>query len=161
MVVLRDLYRIGFDPCLHADELPWSRDFKLRPDIVVERERLQDVEVFAFVYPFWFNAPPAMLKGYIDRVMGTGFGYEATTAGARALLVGKRLISITSSGAPKHWVEATGAFDAERKLFDEHIAAVCGMQVIDHLHFGRISPGIREDVVSICAAAVRAAVARI
>ena len=100
-VVLRDLYRMEFDPCLHADELPWSKDFRLRPDIVAERERLQNVDVFAFVYPFWFNAPPAVLKGYIDRVMGTGFGYEATASGAQALLVGKRLISITSSGAPK------------------------------------------------------------
>jgi NAD(P)H dehydrogenase (quinone) len=46
-------------------------------------------------------------------------------------------------------------------MFDEHIAAVCGMSVIDHLHFGRISPGIREDAVGICAATVRAAVTRI
>ena len=160
-VVLRDLYRMEFDPCLHADELPWARGSKPRGDVLAERKLLAGVDVFAFVYPFWFNAPPAILKGYVDRVFGTGFGYEATSSGNKPLLGGKRLVSVTSSGAPKHWVEETGALDAERKLFDEHIAAVCGMSVIDHLHFGRIAPGIREDAVGICAAAVRAAVARI
>jgi NAD(P)H dehydrogenase (quinone) len=160
-VLLRDLYRMGFDPCLHADELPWAENYKPRADILAERKLLGDADIFVFVYPFWFNAPPAILKGYVDRVFGTGFGYEAMPAGSKPLLGNKRLISVTSSGAPKQWVEQSGAFDAERKLFDEHIAAVCGMRVIDHLHFGRIVPGIREDAVGICAAAVRAAVARI
>jgi len=160
-VLLRDLYRMGFDPCLQADELPWSRNYKPRADIVTERALLAEADIFVLVYPFWFNAPPAILKGYVDRVFGSGFGYDATPTGAKPLLGGKRLFSVTSSGAPKQWVEQSGAFDAERKLFDDHIAAVCGMSVIDHLHFGRIVPGIREDAVGICAAAIRAAVARI
>jgi NAD(P)H dehydrogenase (quinone) len=160
-VLLRDLYRMEFDPCLHADELPWAVNYKLRADVVTERGLLAAVDVFVFVYPFWFNAPPAILKGYVDRVFGMGFGYDATPPGAKPLLVGRRMISVTSSGAPKYWVDQSGALDAERKLFDEHIAAVCGMSVIDHLHFGRVTQGIREDAVGICAAAVRAAVARI
>jgi NAD(P)H dehydrogenase (quinone) len=160
-VLLRDLYRMAFDPCLHADELPWAVDYKPRADIVAERELLESADVFVFVYPFWFNAPPAILKGYVDRVFSMGFGFDATPPGAKPLLIGKRLISVTSSGAPKHWVDQSGALDAERRLFDEHIAAICGMRVIDHLHFGRVTPGIREDAVGICAAAVRAAVARI
>jgi len=43
-----------------------------------------------------------------------------------------------------------------RKLFDEHFAAVCGLSVGDHLHFGEIEPGIRADVVEACAAQVEA-----
>lgn len=159
-VVLRDLYRMKFDPCLHSDEMPWSQDAKPRPDIVNERKLIEDADVFAFAYPFWFNAPPAILKGYFERVFGAGFAFRPSAFAMEPLLKGKRMISVTSSGAPKNWVESTGAMNAVRQIFDEHVASVCGMTVVDHLHFGRIVPGMREDAVGVCAAAVRAAFSR-
>ena len=48
----------------------------------------------------------------------------------------------------------TGAWDAVRKLFDEHVGAVCGLAVLDHLHFGEIAPGITAESVQGCAAQV-------
>jgi NAD(P)H dehydrogenase (quinone) len=66
------------------------------------------------------------------------------------------MASISSSGAPKDWIVETGDWFAVRKLFDEHFAAVCGLSVGDHLHFGEIEPGIRADVVEACAAQVEA-----
>ena len=42
----------------------------------------------------------------------------------------------------------SGAFEAVRTLFDRHLAAVCGMGVVDHIHFGGIVPGIRADAVA-------------
>lgn len=57
------------------------------------------------------------------------------------------MLSFTSSGAPIDWVKKTGAWDAVRNLFDEHFAAVCGFKIVDHVHFGSIVPGIRQDVV--------------
>ncbi len=159
-VLLRDLYRMNFDPCLHADELPWSKGYQARPDVMAERSLIADANVFAFVYPFWFDAPPAILKGYFERVLGAGFGFGPASFASDPLLKGRRMISITSSGAPKNWVEKTGAMASVQHNFDEHIATICGMTVVDHLHFGRIVPGTREDVVGVCAAAVRAAFSR-
>jgi len=155
-IVLRDLYRMKFDPVLPADELPWSDDFAPAANIVAEHKLLSNADVFALIYPFWFNAPPAILKGYLERVFGPGFAYQPTPHGGDPLLTGRSLISITSSGAPTHWVVKTGGLDASRKLFDEHFAAVCGLSVIDHLHFGGIVPGIRPDIVSREAEKVRA-----
>lgn len=57
-VVVRDLYAMRFDPCLHAAEIPGPRAPKFRPDVLRERELLADASVFALVYPLWFNAPP-------------------------------------------------------------------------------------------------------
>lgn len=159
-VLLRDLYRMKFDPCLRADELPWSKDYRPRPDVEAERKLIADAEVFAFVYPFWFNAPPAILKGYFERVMGAGFGFGPASFASDPLLKGRQMISITASGAPKNWVESTGAMKSIQQIFDSHIASVFGLTVVDHLHFGRIVPGTREDVVGVCAAAVRAAFMR-
>lgn len=109
---------------------------------------LARINVFAFVYPFWLNTQPAMMKGYIERVFGLGFAYGVTGAGNVPLLRSRKMISFTSSGAPTDWVVSTGSFEAARKLFDEYFAAVCGLEVVDHVHFGGLVPGIRADVVS-------------
>ena len=155
-VVVRDLYRLGFDPRLQADEVPGTAGFAPREDVEIERGLLKDVAAFSFFYPVWFNAPPAMQKGYIDRVFGMGFGYGMGGGGNEPLLVGRSLISFTSSGAPKSWMVETGAWDAMRKLFDEHVAGVCGLTVLDHVHFGAIAPNITPEAVEACADEVRA-----
>ena len=147
-VLFRDLYAMGFDPCLKRGEIPTSKDYHLSEDVAVERALLEKADLFVFVYPFWVNAPPAILKGYIDRVLGYGFGFSADGEGVGPQLTGRRLLSFTSSGAPRHWVVDTGALGAVRNLFDTHLAKVCGMSVVDHVHFGGITPNMTSDAVT-------------
>ncbi len=156
----RDLYRMNFAPSLDADEIPKPGGFTPGPDVLAERRLLSGVDVFAFFYPFWMNAQPAMMKGYIDRVFGMGFAYGASKGGNVPLLKSRKMISFTSSGAPTDWVIKSGAWDAVHRLFDEHFATVCGLELLDHIHFGGIVPGIRADAVERHHDAVRAAVAR-
>jgi NAD(P)H dehydrogenase (quinone) len=159
-VIVRDLYAIGFDPCLKAAEIPGPGGYQAASDVVAERELLAEVQVFAFVYPLWFNAPPAILKGYVDRVFSMGFGYVPVFGGTEPGLEGRQLISFTSSGAPDAWVADTGALDALGQVFDGHVAAVCGLTVIDHVHFGGMVPGITEEAFEDTLEAVRAAARR-
>jgi NAD(P)H dehydrogenase (quinone) len=55
--VVRDLYRMDFDPRLAREEVPGPDAPTFRPDVVAERDTLKDVDVFALCYPLWFNAP--------------------------------------------------------------------------------------------------------
>lgn len=153
-IVKRDLYRMNFDPCLREDELPFAGGAHPRPDVAAERQLLADADAFALIYPFWLNAPPAILKGYLDRVFGYGFAYGK---GGRSepLLQGRLLITFSSSGAPLDWVRKTGTFDAVGKLFDSYFAELCGLAFLDHVHFGGIVPMIRADVVATKLASVR------
>jgi NAD(P)H dehydrogenase (quinone) len=160
-VEMRDLYAMDFDPRLKASELPWTPGAGPAPDVAAERAALSAAEVVTFVYPLWFNAPPAILKGYVERVFGLGFGYAAAEPGTRPLMSGKALVSITTSGAPNQWVDQTGAVERLRVTFDNHVAAVCGLQVLDHLHFGGVTPGIRPDAVEGMLDQVRAVAARL
>ena len=146
-VIFRDLYQMHFDPCLPESELPWSKHFALRDDVIAEREVLKDAGAFAFFYPIWLNAPPAILKGYMERVFGMGFAYRREGAGNVPLLTGCKFISFSASGAPMEWVVQSGAWSAMRNLFDAHFASVCGLEVLEHVHFGGIVPGIRADSV--------------
>jgi NAD(P)H dehydrogenase (quinone) len=159
-VVVRDLYAIGFDPCLKAEEIPGPSGYQAAPDIAAERQLLAEVKVFTFVYPLWFNAPPAILKGYVDRVFSMGFGYLPVVGGTEPGLEGRQLMSFSSSGAPDAWVADTGALDALGQVFDGHVAAVCGLTVIDHVHFGGMVPGITEEAFQDTLDAVRAAARR-
>lgn len=156
--LVRDLYAMGFDPCLKASEIPMPSGFLFGADVVAERKALADVDVFAFIYPFWFNAPPAILKGYADRVFSMGFGYEPGMGGTESLLDGKKLISFTTSGAPDQWVRETGALDSLMALFDRHMGAMCGLQVVDHVHAGGIVSNITEEAVEDVLQGVRRAV---
>ncbi len=139
-VLRRDLYRMNFDPCLKLEELPHGA-FKPGPDVVAERQMLSDVEVFAFVYPLWLNTPPAIMKGYMERVFGFGFAYGGTGNSGTPLLKGRKLIRFSSSGAPQHWLAETGAQDAMHALFDRYFSQLCGMTALEHVHVGGMVPG--------------------
>lgn len=156
-VVVRDLYAMRFDPCLKAGEIPGPKAPVFGVEVRRERAVLADVDVFAFVYPLWFNAPPAILKGYIDRVFSMGFGFEPDFGGTRPALTGRKLISFSTSGAPDAWVRETGALNALTTLFDRHLAGVCGVTLVDHLHFGGMVSDLTQEAVDEVLAKVRTA----
>ena len=145
-VVLRDLYGIGFDPCLKAGEMPRA-GFQPEADVMAERALLADADVFALVYPLWLNAPPAMMKGYLERVFGLGFAYGGINHQPIPMLTGRKLIAFSSSGAPLQWVKDSGAMDAVYTLFDEYLAQICGLTSLDHVHVGGLVPGASADFV--------------
>ncbi len=144
-VTVRDLYKMDFDPRLQAGEIPVYTGYAPAPDVVRERARLSGVDSFILVYPFWFNAPPAILKGYVDRVFSMGFGYQPASGGTEPLLAGKTLTSVSTSGAPEEWVQNTGALQALMTGFDLHLATVTGLKMGEHLHLGGIHSSLSRD----------------
>lgn len=158
-VVVRDLYDMDFDPRLQLGELA-RPGYRPAQDVAEERAVLKDANVFALFYPLWFNAPPAILKGYIDRVFSLGFGFRPEGGGQAPQLSGRKLISFTVSGAPDHWVRETGAMGALYALVDKHLAAMCGLTVVAHHHFGGVTPGYPQKAVNQAKDEVRAAVRR-
>jgi NAD(P)H dehydrogenase (quinone) len=134
--VIRDLYRMGFDPVLREQE----RQGNPGEDVVQEWALLGKVDVFVLVYPIWFGTPPAMLKGYIDRVFGAGrtlgWGGEG---GEGEVLSGKRLVSLTSSGSMRAWLDEKGVLGSLRNVFDRYLAEVFGFAETARYHFDGIA----------------------
>jgi NAD(P)H dehydrogenase (quinone) len=138
-VLVRDLYAMNFDPRLHVDELPSRAGGEPRTEVLIERAMLKDVDVFAFFYPIWFGSPPAMLKGYIERVFGAGFGYESVKGGGnKPLLGGRKMISFTSTGSENTWLVDSGSWNAVRKIFNERLTSACGLDSVEHVNFGGV-----------------------
>ena len=144
--IVRDLYAIGFDPLLRENERPRQGGGQVMPDVKFEHAAIRGSDVFVLVYPIWFGMPPAILKGYVDRVLGSGVTAQAMQAGAGAgLLQGKRLVSITSSGASKAWLNQQGQIEALRAVFERYLAHGLGMKSCENLHFGEMIEGLSED----------------
>ncbi len=158
---LRDLYALDFDPRLKASEIPSPDGYAPAADVVRERDILRQVDVICFVYPFWFNAPPAILKGYIDRVLSMDFGYQFVGGGTEPALVGRKLISITTSGAPDQWVSYTGALMTLATQMDMHLSGVTGLTMFDHMHFGAILSDLTPEDAEEIFVEVREAVRRL
>ena len=142
---VRDLYRMDFDPRLQAGEIPVHSGYAAAEDVVAERKRLARIDSFIFVYPFWFNAPPAILKGYVDRVFSMNFGYRPSFGGTAPLLEGRTLATFSTSGAPEEWVNDTGALQSLTAVFDLHLAAVTGLAFAGHTHLGGVLSNLSDD----------------
>jgi NAD(P)H dehydrogenase (quinone) len=139
--IVRDLYRLGFDPVLKNEE----RQGQPHDDVITEWQILGDVDVFVLVYPIWFGAPPAMMKGYIDRVFGGGRMRGSTRDGAEVdRLKGKHLVSLTLSGSMRAWLDEQGVMGSLRNVFDRYLAEVFGLAETHHYHFDGVQPGLPE-----------------
>ena len=68
------------------------------PDIAA---KLVEVETIVVVHPNWWAMPPAVLKGWLDRVLRQGVAYEFGPAGVIGKLAGKRAIVFTTSNTPR------------------------------------------------------------
>jgi NAD(P)H dehydrogenase (quinone) len=152
--VPRDLYRMTFDPVLRATE----RTGTPAADVEQEWAVLGKVDVYVLVYPIWFGTPPAMLKGYIDRVFGAGRDRgRDDDGGVGELLAGKRLVSLTSSGSPKAWLSEKGVLGSLRTVYDRYFADVFGFEETHRFHFDGVVEDLPEHEVSMHLRAVEQA----
>jgi NAD(P)H dehydrogenase (quinone) len=140
---VRDLYAMGFDPLLKNGERPDRRDITLTPEVRDELDALSGSDVIVLVYPVWFGMPPAMLVGYVDRVVGAGVTpQQVQQRAAKGALTAGHMVTITTSGAPEAWLHKEGQIQSLRELATLYLFRAFSMKSADYLHIG----GIVEDL---------------
>ena len=143
-----DLYRSRFDPVLAAHELLGSASEQAAAADVERAQRaIRDADVLTAIYPLWWLSMPAIMKGYVDRVFARGFAYEAHEGIVRGLLSGKRAVLVTVSGAPLPTLVRSGGWNAVQMLQDTHVFRSVGFELLEHLHFDQIVPGVSKTAV--------------
>lgn len=153
--VLRDLYSLDFDPRLTAAERSASGQGTPGEDVRIELDLIRDCEVIALVYPIWFGMPPAIIKGYVDRVLGAGFAAANLKTGTpSAMLDGKRLIIFSSSATTRPWLEEQGQWQGLRQAFDLYLQNAFGFREVQHVHFDAVVDGGKPHYVDECLATV-------
>jgi NAD(P)H dehydrogenase (quinone) len=73
-VWFHDLYAERFDPLLFHGEFP--KGAVLPPEIQQHCDEIVAADGIVIVHPNWWGQPPAILKGWVDRVIRPGVAYE-------------------------------------------------------------------------------------
>jgi NAD(P)H dehydrogenase (quinone) len=104
-VDVRDLYREGFCPTLTATQRALFYDESANQAGIEDHvEALRKAEALLLVYPTWWFGPPAMLKGWLDRVWVPGVAFSLDgRGGLRPLLNNIRRIGVVTTYGSQHW----------------------------------------------------------
>ena len=126
-VDLLDLYAEGFDPVLSEEGRRHYHDTSrnqhgLEPLIV----RLQSAEALIFQFPTWCFGPPAMLKGFFDRLMMPGVAFDISNPEQvlPSLRNIRRIAGIVTYGRPRTMVWYMA--DPPRKIVTRYIRWLTG-----------------------------------
>jgi NAD(P)H dehydrogenase (quinone) len=123
-----DLYADGFEPVLSLQE---RLDYLPNPNAIETKvqhhvDALRWCEHIVFVFPVWFYGPPAMLKGWLERVWLPGVAFLPPPQKGKTAVPGlqhiKRLTVITHGGSPWWWLKIMG--DPCKRLFTRGLRAI-------------------------------------
>ena len=117
-VTVSDLYAMGFNPVAsgrdfgarrNPDHLTYALEQRhgfetgtLAPDIAEELAKVLRADLLVFTFPLYWFSVPAMLKGWIDRVLLSGPCYGGRRIYGQGGLAGKRAFTAFSLGGREH-----------------------------------------------------------
>jgi putative NADPH-quinone reductase len=134
-VDLLDLYAEDFDPVLSAAR---RRDYhdpvRNRANNQPYVDRLTAANALIVQFPTWSFGPPAMLKGWFDRMFGPGIAMDLTDQGqAKPVLTNiARITGISTYGRPR-W-QAIGMGDPPRKVITRYLPWFTGRKARVRYH---------------------------
>lgn len=153
-VVVSDLYRLGFDPVsgrgnfvhdtapgrldLQTEEARASAEDGFVPALQAEMDAVAGCDLLVLQFPIWWLGPPAILKGWIDRVFAAGRAYGGGRSFDEGSFAGKRAFCVVTTGGPASVYSPDGAYaPIEEVLFPLHRGTLgfTGFTVLEPLAF--------------------------
>lgn len=136
-VSFHDLQAEGFDPILPPSEL--TRDAQLPPAIVSHCEEIVSADGIVIVHPNWWGQPPAILKGWLDRVlrMGTAYKFVANEKGEGVpvgLLKARWAMVFTTSNTPQT-VDRELFGDPLESFWSRCVLEFCGVKRVQRVNY--------------------------
>ncbi|MFZ2318616.1 MAG: NAD(P)H-dependent oxidoreductase [Pseudomonas sp.] len=98
-VRMLQLAQLDFDPSLHEG---YRQIQALEPDLLAAQATLAWAEHLVIAYPIWWGSVPALLKGFLDRILlpGFAFKYRPGKAFPEQLLRGRSAQLLVSMDTP-------------------------------------------------------------
>jgi len=107
-VILHDLCQEAFAPLLSGAEI--ARDAKLEPTVAQHCREIASADGIIIVHPNWWAMPPAVLKGWLDRVLRPEVAYRFVAGKSVGLLKARVALVFNTSNTP---------LELERQLYDD------------------------------------------
>lgn len=123
-----DLCRLPFNPIL---QYGYRQRTELEEGLLEAQELIRWADHLVFVYPTWWGAMPAILKGFIDRVFlpGFAFKYRENSPLWDKLLTGKTARLIVTMDTPA-WYYRLVYWRAGHLVMKRNILKFCGIQPV-------------------------------
>lgn len=134
-----NLYKSDFKPVLSSSDLQLLKNGETPLDIYSEQQKIVKADIISIIYPLWWASFPAVLKGYIDRVLTNGFAYTYVNNGATGLLTDKKVIIHTTMGNTVEEYEQKGLIEAFKRSQGEEVFGFCGMEILMHNFYPQIT----------------------
>jgi NAD(P)H dehydrogenase (quinone) len=139
-VIFHDLYQEEFPPLLPAGEIP--RDAPL-PEIISRHcSELTEADGIVIIHPNWWGQPPAIIKGWVDRVLRPGVAYTFAEGDSGegeliGLLKAEAVLVFNTSNTPVER-ELTMYGDPLETLWKNNMFISCGVKNFYRKNFGII-----------------------
>lgn len=148
-VRVSDLYAMGFDPVSDRRNFTTVRNAEylkqqdeerhatkhdgFAADVAAEQEKLFWCDLLIFQFPLWWFSVPAIMKGWIDRVLAAGKIYGGGKWYSDGVFRGKRAMLSLTMGAPPEMMTPEGLNgDLDAVLFPRNHGTLyfCGFTVL-------------------------------
>lgn len=145
-VVLHDLHAEGFDPVVPSAEL--SKSATLEPTLRRHCDELAAADGIVVVHPNWWGQPPAILKGWIDRVVRPGVAYAFQEGdGGEGVPVGllraRTAVVLNTSNTPvEREQQAFG--DPLESIWKRCVFGLCGVEDVRRRTYGVVVTSTAE-----------------
>lgn len=148
-----DLYAEGFDPCLTADEAYTIGDtleetLARASDSVLKqhREGVGKAQGLLIIHPNWWGKPPAILAGWMDRILVPGVAYRLETANGlpEGLLKMKHALIVNTSDTEAER-ETNDLGDPLDLIWGRCVLPYCGVEHYKRLIFRPVNGSSLED----------------
>lgn len=128
-----DLNKDGFDPVMRKEDLKLFSKGEYH-DKQAENyiERLKTADNIVLIYPIWWYAEPAILKGFFDKVFLKGHVYDEVETGIKTILSIKQATIITTANLSKEDFEEMG--DPVINVIGKGTLGVLAPQQLDWIH---------------------------
>lgn len=124
-----DLYLEEFKPLIKGKELVNGETSD--PLVIQHRKEIKEAEGIIIIHPNWWGQPPAILKGWTDRVLRSGVAYEFDddddgSGVPRGLLKAKSALVFNTSNTPEK--REMGIFgDPLERIWKDCVFDFCGI----------------------------------
>ena len=119
-VDISDLYASGFNPVAgrhdfvsvadparfhyQTEQAKAAEQNAFVDQLAIEQDRVRRADLIILSFPLWWGGPPAILKGWLERVLAYGFAYVDGARFDRGLFKDKRgLMCVSTGGTPQRF----------------------------------------------------------
>ncbi|XP_056121700.1 NAD(P)H dehydrogenase [quinone] 1 [Rhinichthys klamathensis goyatoka] len=149
-VLVSDLYAMSFKSSATADDIKGDlknpehfvyneemmtawQDGRLSDDVSEEQHKLEQAELVIFQFPLYWFSVPAIMKGWMDRVLTQGFAFTLQKMYDNGIFKNKKAILSFTTGATESMFLADGVHGDINVLLwplQNGVLRFCGFQVL-------------------------------